>query len=956
MFQSRKKKSFWSQLFDTERENRFTIEELGFLHEVLDSNARVHQGNKDTVVEALRSIAELMIWGDQHDASFFEFFAEHQTLSYFHRILSQKYCRSGEVAVQILQTLSILTQNIQSEQAIYFLFSNNHVNQIIMQDFNFADDEVLGYYISFLKTISLKLNSGTVQFFFQKKRRKKNSASQQNQPAGSAGEGGGSSTFHGDFPFYSRITQFFRHEESMVRAAVRTCTLNIYSVKDPDVRAFLTSSTEASNYLVNLGKYVMEQCQALAVILPATKQGTIDPKRLDVALEELDDIFYYCHDIYCLVSEGIGEKLMCVLWKDLYTILLEPFKTNQNQDKRARVSRLSHDSSILNSSRLTVSLLILERLFHILQIPGLLNALFASMFLPKAKALQMAPLLWSTEFFDEDSAGEEEDGAGSPKREFWYDAWPVFQGCIASEEMHIESTLCVRFLIKCIKCKCLDEDLMDAAGLLPGKKKTSRMLFNELTSLDSIGSDPSSETNAPMEKGHRRTHSSEEIATMQLFPHDDSTNANGEVADPGSTAGNLEKLSLDDGGVGDKEKGQAAPYLVFADLISIEPCRVELVNLVGWMISQMLPLDNSARKEPENVSNDEENRDQVFSPRKNFKCRRAIPGVLADVLKNKIKECASLLRIHLQHTWCDGILLLISKAWQRNKRHLISPQVSMNAVETSKFLLQNHSSSSRRSANSDQKSSIGISTAVVAAQQANDAVNAFVAVAQLKVWLESGDLPDNPSSLFALDRILLDEPVGLIAHDTRPLPVTDGSEVDISSLNLLWQSDEARDQNRVISKGALSCRVAFTRGAERNVFFCLDGRHALSNSQHENGKRILGSVCIFLADANESVASANGRFAKVVAMAPLAGAEPAIDPTHPSWLHLRVRPPLSALLAVCTMLNNNVMQGKRPKLNDGRWTLAFEDAASAKMAQKMVEGQRKQLRANSDELFSQFNV
>ena len=90
MFQSRKKKSFWSQLFDTERENRFTIEELGFLHEVLDSNARVHQGNKDTVVEALRSIAELMIWGDQHDASFFEFFAEHQTLSYFHRILSQK--------------------------------------------------------------------------------------------------------------------------------------------------------------------------------------------------------------------------------------------------------------------------------------------------------------------------------------------------------------------------------------------------------------------------------------------------------------------------------------------------------------------------------------------------------------------------------------------------------------------------------------------------------------------------------------------------------------------------------------------------------------------------------------------------------------------------------------------------------------------------------------------------
>ncbi len=276
MFNGRRKKSFFASLFETEREpERFSIEELGFLHEVLDSNAKVHPGNKDTVVEALRSIAELMIWGDQHDASFFEFFAEHQTLSYFRRILSQRYCRSGEVAVQILQTLSILTQNIQSEQAIYFLFSNNHVNQIISQDFNFDDDEVLGYYISFLKTISLKLNSGTVQFFFLKKRPSAAIGGAGDDPR--AGERDGSNAaattssvggegppdYHVEFPFYTRISQFFRHEESMVRAAVRTCTLNIYSVEDPDVRNFLTNSQEAATYLVNLGKYVARHLSAM---------------------------------------------------------------------------------------------------------------------------------------------------------------------------------------------------------------------------------------------------------------------------------------------------------------------------------------------------------------------------------------------------------------------------------------------------------------------------------------------------------------------------------------------------------------------------------------------------------------------------------------------------------------------------------------------------------------------
>lgn len=62
--------------------------------------------------------------------------------------------------LQVLQTLSIIIQNVRSETGIFFLFSNNHINNIVDLDFDFSDDEVLGYYISFLKTISLKLNAG----------------------------------------------------------------------------------------------------------------------------------------------------------------------------------------------------------------------------------------------------------------------------------------------------------------------------------------------------------------------------------------------------------------------------------------------------------------------------------------------------------------------------------------------------------------------------------------------------------------------------------------------------------------------------------------------------------------------------------------------------------------------------------------------------------------------------
>jgi len=47
-----------------------------------------------------------------------------------------------------------------------YLLSNNHVNCIIVHKFDFSDEEVMAYYISFLKTMSLKLNVHTIHFFF----------------------------------------------------------------------------------------------------------------------------------------------------------------------------------------------------------------------------------------------------------------------------------------------------------------------------------------------------------------------------------------------------------------------------------------------------------------------------------------------------------------------------------------------------------------------------------------------------------------------------------------------------------------------------------------------------------------------------------------------------------------------------------------------------------------------
>lgn len=92
--------------------DRFSVEHLRHLRDVLIHNPIVTDANRDAVVEALRSIAELMVWGDQHDPKFLEYFLENNILQHFTNILQQRSNRRGEVAIQVLQTLSMLIQVI----------------------------------------------------------------------------------------------------------------------------------------------------------------------------------------------------------------------------------------------------------------------------------------------------------------------------------------------------------------------------------------------------------------------------------------------------------------------------------------------------------------------------------------------------------------------------------------------------------------------------------------------------------------------------------------------------------------------------------------------------------------------------------------------------------------------------------------------------------------------------
>jgi hypothetical protein len=80
------RKDFWQGLIAGQStvgdgSKRFTAEELRNLYDILHRNPVVNEGNKALVVETVRSVAEFLIWGDQHEPRIFEL--QHHLLTPF---------------------------------------------------------------------------------------------------------------------------------------------------------------------------------------------------------------------------------------------------------------------------------------------------------------------------------------------------------------------------------------------------------------------------------------------------------------------------------------------------------------------------------------------------------------------------------------------------------------------------------------------------------------------------------------------------------------------------------------------------------------------------------------------------------------------------------------------------------------------------------------------------------
>ena len=157
------------------------------------------------VVELIRSIGEIVVYGEQRSSEMesqnkissekrhnneavFEYFCDKNMLSLLVDIINAKPMHSNApskterpysgiiwtalVKAQVLQTISILITNVSDPKSLYYLLSNNYINEVVasmvplQQWTKKALDEILPVYASFLKTLAMQLAKSPDFFLF----------------------------------------------------------------------------------------------------------------------------------------------------------------------------------------------------------------------------------------------------------------------------------------------------------------------------------------------------------------------------------------------------------------------------------------------------------------------------------------------------------------------------------------------------------------------------------------------------------------------------------------------------------------------------------------------------------------------------------------------------------------------------------------------------------------------
>ncbi|KAM3366781.1 hypothetical protein ACQJBY_015856 [Aegilops geniculata] len=391
------------------------------------------------------------------------FFMEKQIMGEFARIL--RISKLSRVSLQLLQTMSIMIQNLRNEHSIYYIFSNEHINFLITYSFDFQIDEMLSYYISFLRAISGKLNKNTISLLVTTKNDEVIS-----------------------FPLYVEALKFAFHEDSMIRVAIRTLTLNVYHVGDESVNRFV-SRVPLSDYFSDMVKHFQKQCIDLdkLVVRSARNAEPVLMASIEDAIVQIEDALYYFSDVMSSGIPDLGNFITENILQLLVFRIVLPSLQRQRTDLWISVS---------------TSMYLLCCILHIFKDKDMASTVAAALFhQPDCPDRKQGTPNGCTSEHDHGTSAEDQSNADKPTSSSsahlqclpdHTSASDFCQGNTLREHLlsyitggdgsQALGSLCLFATL--LQTKELDESMLDALGILPQRKQHKKLLLQALVGED----------------------------------------------------------------------------------------------------------------------------------------------------------------------------------------------------------------------------------------------------------------------------------------------------------------------------------------------------------------------------------------------------------------------------------------------------------------------------------------
>ena len=118
--------------------------------------------------EDFEKIVELFIWEENNGKVFGDPFMESNILGQFMTLLKEtsKSPTNKALVLSLIRSYSFLLTNIKRNEMVSYAFSHPTFNNFIKFPFDFKDDEVVFYYINFIKSLSQRFDSFPLQIFY----------------------------------------------------------------------------------------------------------------------------------------------------------------------------------------------------------------------------------------------------------------------------------------------------------------------------------------------------------------------------------------------------------------------------------------------------------------------------------------------------------------------------------------------------------------------------------------------------------------------------------------------------------------------------------------------------------------------------------------------------------------------------------------------------------------------